>query len=585
MLTVRLLGRPAIERDGEPVKPPRGRKAWALLAYVLLAERPPSRRVLAELLFRDADDPLGALRWTLAELRRALGRPEAFTGDPVVANLGPDVTVDLESAEGELLDGVELPSSLEFESWLLVARHRVSAAVEARLRETAVGLLATGRAGDAVPYASQAVARNPLDEGNHELLVRCLAAAGDTEAARRQVAVCEDLFRRELGTKPTAALREAADLVAGSPMAMPLGGRAAAASQLEAGKAAIMAGAVDAGLQSLRRAVIEAARSGDTALHGRALLGLGSALVHAARGRDQEGAVILREAIEVAAAVGDRATAVTGHRELGFVEVQAGRRGTADAWLGKAQDIAETDEELGAILGIRGMNASDRGDYPSAFAFLEESVERCDRAGDRRQQAWSLSVAGRAHLLRGEHSQSAVAVARSLELIRQERWMAFRPWSQSLQAELDLQSGDVDRAANEFEEAWVLACQLNDPCWEGMAGRGLGLLHLRRGDPTAAARWLGEAATRCSRVSDRYQWVHGYVLDAAATAAVERGDGEQAAPLVSALAALAARCEMRELTVRAQVHRGRLGDPSALAAARLLAADIDNPLLSELTRG
>lgn len=584
MLTVRLLGRPAIERDGEPVKPPRGRKAWALLAYVLLAERPPSRRVLAELLFRDADDPLGALRWTLAELRRALGRPEAFTGDPVVANLGPDVTVDLESAEGELLDGVELPSSLEFESWLLVARHRVSAAVEARLRETAVGLLATGRAADAVPYASQAVARNPLDESNHELLVRCLAAAGDSDAARRQVAVCEDLFRRELGTKPSAALREAADLVAGSPMAMPLGGRAAAASQLDAGKAAIMAGAVDAGLQSLRRAVIEAARSGDPALHARALLALGSALVHAARGRDQEGAVILREAVEAADRVGDRPTAVTAHRELGFVEVQAGRRGTADSWLSKAQAIAEGDEELGGILAIRGMNASDRGDYPAALAYLEESVERCARVGDRRQQAWSLSIVGRAHLLRGEHSQAVMAVERSLELIRQERWMAFLPWSQSLQGELALQDGDLDGAADGLEQAWALACQLGDPCWEGMAARGIGLLQVTRGDAPAAAQWLGEAATRCSRVSDRYQWVHGYVLDAAAGAALDRDDEAQAAPLVNALSALAARCDMRELTVRAQVHRGRLGDPSALATARLLAADIDNPRLGDLVR-
>jgi DNA-binding SARP family transcriptional activator len=64
--TIRLLGPPAMERDGRPVRSPRGRKAWALLAYLLLADRPPSRRHLAELLFADADDPLGALRWTLA---------------------------------------------------------------------------------------------------------------------------------------------------------------------------------------------------------------------------------------------------------------------------------------------------------------------------------------------------------------------------------------------------------------------------------------------------------------------------------------------------------------------------------------
>ena len=51
------------------------------------------------------------------------------------------------------------------------------------------------------------------------------------------------------------------------------------------------------------------------------------------------------------------------------------------------------------------------------------------------------------------------------------------------------------------------------------------------------------------------------------------------------LASLAARCDMRELVVRAQLHRGRLGDATALAAARLLAADIDNPALASMLAG
>jgi DNA-binding SARP family transcriptional activator len=212
MLTIRLLGPPAIEREGRPVPPPRGRKAWALLAYVLLAERPASRRHLAGLLFGDANDPLGALRWTLAELRRALGiRP--LTGDPIAIVLGDEVCVDLhlltrDMADpepllhlgGELLEGVDLAANLEFESWLLVARHRVSATIEARLREAAITLLAAGHAADAVAYASRAVARNPLEEGNHELLVRSLAMAGDRTAALRQVAVCEDVLRADRDT-------------------------------------------------------------------------------------------------------------------------------------------------------------------------------------------------------------------------------------------------------------------------------------------------------------------------------------------------------------------------------------------------
>src|SRR5215213_4691916 len=100
MLTVRLIGLPA---------------------YVLLAERPPGRKPIAELLFADADDPLGALRWTLAELRRTLGLSDLLGGDPINANLGDQVQVDLHhvvneqadpdallAVDGELLAGLDI---------------------------------------------------------------------------------------------------------------------------------------------------------------------------------------------------------------------------------------------------------------------------------------------------------------------------------------------------------------------------------------------------------------------------------------------------------------------------------------------
>nr|MBA3249979.1 SARP family transcriptional regulator [Geodermatophilaceae bacterium] len=254
MLSIRLLGPPAIERDGRPVRPPRGRKAWALLGYLVLAERPPSRQRLAELLFADADDPLGALRWTLAELRRALGPTGVdLGGDPVTVAFGPDVTVDVQQyvgdsavsgslldSDGELLEGLQLASP-DFESWLLVERHRVSALIEARLHEAAVALLAAGHAREAVAYAARAVAANPLEQGNQELLVRSLSMAGDRRAALRQIAICEDLLRRELGVPASPALRDAATTTSGSPMVPALSGRAAASSQLEAGRAAIVA--------------------------------------------------------------------------------------------------------------------------------------------------------------------------------------------------------------------------------------------------------------------------------------------------------------------------------------------------------
>lgn len=594
--TIRLLGRPSIAYDGVPVRAPRGRKSWALLAYVLLAERPPARKRLAEMLFADAEDPLGALRWTLAELRRALGVRGALSGDPVLSSLDGLVRVDvlqvlaaadpaqLLELEGELLEGVELEACPDFESWLSIERHRVASAVEARLREAAVGLVAAGRAEDAIPFASKAVAANPLEQGNHELLVRSLAVSGDRSGALRQVAVCEDMLRRELGIEASASLRQASTVEQRPTLGL-VGSRAAALSSFEAGRAAVAAGVVESGLECLRRAVSEAARCGDTELQGRALVALGGALVHAVRGQDEEGAITLQEAILVAERAGDRATVVTAYRQLGFVEVQAGRRTTAESWLARASALAETDAQNAAILGVRGMNSSDLGDYPAALQQLSESAALAGECEDARQQAWSLSILGRAHLLRGDYSQARAVVEQSLDLVRQQRWVAFLPWPQALQAELDLYAGEVGAAAEGFEQAWALGCQVNDPCWEGIAARGLGLLAAERGDYQGVVHWLDQAARRASREPDRYQWVHAHVLDTAVGTALDQGDQARARTLAAQLAGLAARCDLRELVVRANLHLGRLGDPHAINSARLVAAEIDNPQLTRLFEG
>jgi DNA-binding SARP family transcriptional activator len=594
MVTVRLLGRPTVERDGVPARAPRGHKAWAVLAYLVLADRPPSRAHLAQLLFGEANDPLGALRWTLAELRRALQLP--LSGDPVQVRIDNGLVIDVNQIasaidpaallgiSGELLEGLQLDTNPEFESWLGVARHRVAAVIESRLRQAAVGRLASGAAGEAIAYAARVVADNPLDEGNQELLVRALAMSGDRAAARRQVAVCEELFRRELAIVPSAALRDASEVGPDTGMVRPVGGRGAALSQLDAGRAAILAGAVDAGIQCLRRAVAEASRHRDEALRARCLAALGSALVHAVRGRDEEGAVVLQQAALLASGAGERATAVSAYRELAFVDVQAGRRETAQSWLDRADGLAETDDELAGLLGVRGMNASDKGDYPAALVHLGESVERARLAGDDRQAAWSLSLVGRAHLLRGEHSQARAAVTQSLDLVRRQRWAAFQPWPQSLQAELALCAGDPAGAADLLEQAWTLACQVGDPCWESLSARGLGLVHASRGDHGRAAEWLRESTTRANRTTDRYLWMLGHALDATSGHAIERHHYDHATPLVANLATIASRGGMRELLVRAQLHRHRLGDATALSAARLLAADIDNPALHDLLR-
>ena len=590
---IRLLGRPSIEADGAPVRPPRGRKSWAVLTYVLLAERPPSRRHLAGLLFGDADDPLGALRWSVAEVRRAL-RPHAevggdpltiaFVGDepPTIDVLAIDDADVVRAGEGELLEGMSFDGSDAFETWLLVERRRLTGVVESALHEDALHHLALGHTADATALASRLVTINPLDENFQELLIRCLASSGQRDAALRQAEQCRELMVRELGVEPSPSVRQAAELRPGALSPPPSVGRAAARAQLEAGRAAIAAGAVDAGLDCLRRAVVEGEGSGDDQLHGAALVELGGALVHSVRGRDEEGSAVLHEGLAVAVRSGDQRLAATASRELGFVDVQAGRRTQADAWLVKAEALADGDDaELGSILGVRGMNLLDRAYHADALATFDRSIEHSARAGAKRQHAWSLSLVARAHLEMGRTADAWTAIDRSLEITRDERWTAFAPWPEAVRAEIDLNERDLDTAMDRYSHAFALACQVGDPCWEGMAAKGLGMTEAERGDLALAMTWLDDGYIRSTRWPDGNQWVTASVLDVTCGVAIARGD-ERAPSLVERFATLAAKTDMRLLVVHSHVHRGRLGQPGAVEAAAAAAATIDNPVLTEL---
>ena len=591
-VAIRLIGKPGIERDGVMLRPPRGRKTWALLTYLLLCERPPARSRVAALLFSEADDPLGALRWSLADLRRTLGA-DVVVGDPLELRLPEATTVDVieltEPGEhvalvppgGELLEGLEFPSSPVFEAWLGVMRRHLEGAARAMAHDEALALLAAGDLARASQLAAQLVAHDPLDQAGQELLIRCLARAGRRQAAERQLAECEALLRSQ-GIAPGPELRTAAREADPDPAAAPaLGDSASALAQLDAGQAALEAGAVEPGVQILRQACAEAAASGDASLEARALATLGSALVHTMRGRDEEGALRLHQALRVGTHCGDSATAASVCRELGYIDVQAGRVPSAGRWLARATELANGNEELCAVLGVRGMALSDRGYYGAALELLNKSVARADRCGRRRQAAWSLSLIGRVHLLRDELTLALPVLDESLTLVAAERWTAFRPWPETLRAEASLRAGRADLAAERLDHAFRLACQLGDPCWEAMGARLAGLLAVAAGDSARGRERLADAAARVTRVSDAYAWVHAYVLDSSAKLAVETG-GAEARQIVDSLAELAERCGLREFVVRAHVHRAGLGEPNALESARLLAAEIDNPALQEL---
>jgi DNA-binding SARP family transcriptional activator len=598
-LAIHLLGTPYLECDSEPVAGPRGHKAWALVAYLILSRvRKPSREHLAELLFAGADDPLGSLRWNLAELRRTLGPDTVLRGSTEIA-LRPGTFVDVDALicgtpqeavaipglGRELLEGMEFSNAPAFETWLLGERRRLLGAAEAALHEAALDRLAAGEAAAAVALAGRLVGLNPYDENFQELLVRSYGEAGDREAANRQVSACVALFRAELGRDPGAGLFRAAE--APRPARVPVAGPAgkqAARARLEAGRSAINAGSFDPGVRSLARAATEANACGAHELEAESWLALGTALVHSARGRDEEGADALLRASSLAEERGLGDLAAAAHRELAYVDILQARYARCAQRLKRAGTLAESDEERAGVEAMLGVAAADTGAHERALGHLRRSVELAELAGSRQQAAFSLSFVGRSHFLREELGDARTALERSLALAAETRWVAFEPWPESWLAEADLAAGELPAGRERFEHAWALASELGDPCWEGAAGQGLGRIACQEGRVPTGLRFLEEARRRARSFPDAYVWVEAYALAHLAAAAVDAGH-RRAREWVEDLASIAARTGMREFAVRAYLLRADLGDPNALDSAAVLAAEVENPALRARIEG
>lgn len=589
-LIIELLGYPRIVRDAEN-RQPRGRKSWCLLAYLLLANQPISRERLAELLFSAADDPLGALRWSLSDLRRVLGSDCQLSGDPLRIMLPSTAVVDvdlvcrgrwdealeLRGLGQDLLAGVSFSGSAAFELWLFSERHRLNGATEAILHEATLACLADGQVNDALKCASRLVNLNPLDEAHHVLLVQCLQTAGDHDGAVKHAMYCTDLFRRELGAEPSPVLQETIrqptiNLSKTRPYSVQ--------AMLEAGETAIAAGAISQGLQTLREAATLARQGQNHQLLARVLVALGHALVHVGRGSDEEGGAALHEAVARSVEVGDEHTAAIAYRELAFADLERGRYHRALERLGEAARLAAGDDaEMAWIECIEGACLNDQGCYSQALKVLSSAVERAERTESSEALVFARCWVGRLHLLQGKFAEATPVLERALQESH-ACWMALSPLPESLLAEVHLLSGDLDTAESQLERAFVMGRQLDDPCLESIAMRGLGLVAVARGQDSRGYQMLIDAPRISRRLPDSYRWIEAYGLDALCRVAIAQG--QKAAPRwIADLESLAARCGMRELLVRALLHKALLGEPGALETARDLATAIDNPFLHD----
>jgi DNA-binding SARP family transcriptional activator len=225
-LTVRLLGRLEVEACGTPVRLG-GRHAQALAALLALRPRPRLRDAIAADLWPDFGGPsASSLRQALWLLRNAL--TTAGVDPDAVLDVGPDtlglrretrLDVDATRFEAMVADGPS-SSSLALDLYrgdlaeclghecFAADRERMSDLYEDALAAAAEQRLAAGDIAGARSAATTLLARDPLREEAHGVLIAVYGVSGSRSQVVRQYRRLADILRTELAVRPLPETQE-----------------------------------------------------------------------------------------------------------------------------------------------------------------------------------------------------------------------------------------------------------------------------------------------------------------------------------------------------------------------------------------
>jgi tetratricopeptide (TPR) repeat protein len=305
------------------------------------------------------------------------------------------------------------------------------------------------------------------------------------------------------------------------------------------------------------------------------MLSRAEALVHALGGLDEEGLATLHEADEIALANELLDAVAQARAELGYVDFLRGRYDRAELWLTDALKFTDGSPSMKAkAMTYLGAVESDRASYRRASGLLKQAITLSEAAGEPRRQAYGLSMLGRINFFRDALDEAAGQLDASIKLAERDHWLAFLPWPQALRGEIQLARADPAGAAELLQQAFARACQLGDPCWEGISARGLALVADATGDTERAFALLSDARTRCNRLADPYLWLDGYILDAQCELGRRHGHPDTGL-WVETMQNLTSRTGMRDLALRSLLHGAALGNKGDAAAAAILAAEIE----------
>jgi DNA-binding SARP family transcriptional activator len=503
-LRVRLLGPPILEIDDVPLRL-EGRKTWALLAYVLLQSRAPTRRELVDRLWSDADDPLGAARWALSQVRKALsGGADIVERDArLVFEARTHVSVDAvelldgrwdtsgvdELARGPLLEGMEFDENPDFARWLDVQRARVAGAITEALRSTAT-LVARTDPDRALALAERGLLIEPYDEELHALIVGIHVAGGDLSRARAYIEQVRGRFRADLGvdvpTTISRPLTPRTTTTADTLVALDVRGHAML--QLASGRAA--GGDFGGASELAQRVAEEAASARDESLELDALVMLVRVRTASSFGEPRESLGFLRRAMVIANTLGDRARLSDVECERGRLLWLEGQYGAADAALRRAVSIAaEVDDDQRAAWAKSALAVvlASRCEYDAAEDYVRDAIAHFGEI------PYPVVVLARVLRLTGRIREARLTADTAIELATARRVLGPLSFALVEAGDARIADGDLDGAGERFTRALAIARETGDPDWQALALRGLAAIEHRRGRPQRAIELLKEA--------------------------------------------------------------------------------------------
>jgi DNA-binding SARP family transcriptional activator len=222
---LRFLGPVQVERDGEPVRGFRSRKALALLGYLAVQGQPVPRERLVDLFWGDKSEAQGRtnLNWVLGRIsallpgclqtdrhtvqfqRAALHWLDIVAFEELEAQEDAASLADaVDLYRGEFLEGLYLDGCAEFEIWLVGERERWRQRVAWVLGELATHHVRRGEHRQGLRFARRLLALEPWREETHRQVMQLLAQSGQRGAALAQYETCRRALAEELGVEPAA---------------------------------------------------------------------------------------------------------------------------------------------------------------------------------------------------------------------------------------------------------------------------------------------------------------------------------------------------------------------------------------------